>query len=137
MNTSTITRRQFLASAGAAVALTALPTQAETQASLPSVIHTVFFWLKDPTSQSDKEQLIAGLKELAAIPQVKSLHVGVPASTQERDVIDSSYHVSEMMMFESVEAQNQYQVHPLHVKFVENYAHLWERVVVYDSVTAG
>ena len=65
MSTSTINRRQFLASAGAAVALTALPTQAETQASLPSVIHTVFFWLKDPTSESDKEQLIAGLKELA------------------------------------------------------------------------
>ena len=93
--------------------------------------------MKDPTSESEKEQLIAGLKELAAIPQVKSLHVGVPASTEDRDVIDSSYHVSEMMMFESVEAQNQYQVHPLHVKFVENYAHLWERVVVYDSVTAG
>ena len=93
--------------------------------------------MKDPTSESDKEQLIAGLKELAAIPQVKSLYVGVPASTQDRDVIDSSYQVSEMMMFESVETQNQYQVHPLHVKFVENYAHLWERVVVYDSVTAG
>lgn len=40
-------------------------------------------------------------------------------------------------MFENVEAQNQYQVHPLHVAFVENCAHLWERVVVYDSVTAG
>ncbi|MCA1758894.1 MAG: Dabb family protein [Bacteroidales bacterium] len=27
-----------------------------------------------------------------------------------------------------------YQVHPLHVKFVEENSHLWDKVVVYDSV---
>ena len=60
--------------------------------------------------------------------------VGTPASTIEREVVDNSFDVSELMIFESVEAQDAYQVHPIHTEFVENYSHLWERAVVYDMV---
>ena len=96
------------------------------------IIHHVFFWLNNPDSESDKQQLMEGLNALGSIDEVKVLLVGTPASTIEREVVDNSFDVSELMIFESVEAQDAYQVHPIHIEFVENYSHLWERVVVYD-----
>ncbi len=131
-----LSRRQFLSASGLACASAAMPLTASAKSSceaLPTISHNVYFWLKRSDSTTDRAQLIAGLKSLAAIPQIKALHIGVPASTEQRDVIDSSYQVSELMMFESVEDQNSYQSHPIHIKFVEQCAHLWDRVVVYDS----
>ena len=98
------------------------------------IIHHVFFWLNNPDSESDKQQLMEGLNTVSSIDEVKVLLVGTPASTIEREVVDNSFDVSELMIFESVEAQDAYQVHPIHTEFVENYSHLWERVVVYDMV---
>ncbi|MCJ8164459.1 Dabb family protein [Pontibacter sp. E15-1] len=97
------------------------------------LVHHVFFWLKNPASAADKAKLIEGLSTLKAIKAVQMLRIGEPASTN-RDVIDRGYQVSELMFFDSLEDQEVYQKHPIHLKFVENYAHLWEKVVVYDSV---
>ncbi|MDR0791914.1 MAG: Dabb family protein [Chitinophagaceae bacterium] len=96
------------------------------------IIHHVFFWLKNADSTADKEQLIEGLKTLKEIPQVKTLLIGEPASTAPRDVVDTSFHVSELIYFDSVQDQDEYQTHRVHLLFVENYGHLWERVLVYD-----
>lgn len=132
-------RRQFLAgTALLGVAATAsLNLQAEApkaRPELPKLLHKVFFWLKNPDSKEDREKLIAGIKSLGAIETVRAIHVGVPASTEKRDVVDNSYDVSEMLGFDDVEGQNIYQVHPLHQKFVDEHAHLWRKVVVYDSM---
>jgi hypothetical protein len=116
-----------LAPAGAAVAAAA---------SDRKIVHQVFFWLKNPGSQADRDKLIAGLKTLRAIPQIRELRIGVPAPTEQRSVVDSSFAVSELMVFDSVEDQRRYQEHPIHLKFVEACSGLWERVVVYDSVDA-
>ncbi|WP_326979538.1 Dabb family protein [Catenovulum agarivorans] len=102
--------------------------------TLPEISHTVFFWLKNPQSQQDKNKLIEGLKTLGQIEQVKAIHIGVPASTKQRDVVVNSYQVSELLMFENVEDEKAYQSHPIHQAFVENYSHLWQKVEVYDSV---
>ena len=96
--------------------------------------HTVFFWLKNPGSVADRDALVAGLQTLRAIEQVRALHIGVPADTEARDVVDHSFAVSEMMLFDSKEAQRAYQEHPVHQAFVTACQHLWERVVVYDSM---
>ena len=96
------------------------------------IIHHVFFWLNNPDSESDKQQLIEGLNTLGTIDEVKFLLVGTPASTIKRAVVDNSFDVSELMIFDSIEAQDAYQVHPMHTEFVQSYSHLWERVVVYD-----
>lgn len=96
--------------------------------------HHVFFWLKNPDSKEDRDKLIEGLKTLAKIETVRSLRIGVPASTEKRDVVDNSFSVSELMLFDDVEGQNVYQVHPIHKKFVEDYSHLWKKVVVYDAM---
>jgi hypothetical protein len=96
--------------------------------------HHVFFWLKKPNSKEDLRALIEGLKTLEKIPSVRGLHIGVPASTEQRDVVDASYSASELIFFDDVAGQDMYQVHPLHQKFVENCSKLWQKVVVYDAM---
>ena len=126
-------RRALLSGGLAAGAALATPASAATDA--PVLFHQVFFWLKTPGDKADRDQLIAGLKALKAIEVIQQLHVGVPASTEKRDVVDNSYDVSELMVFKSVEDQKLYQDHPLHQKFVADCGHLWSKVVVYDSVS--
>ena len=98
------------------------------------VVHHVFFWLKNPGSETDRKQLMEGLKTLKAIKEIKQLLIGTPASTEKREVVDNSYDVSELMYFDTLEAQAAYQVHPIHKAFVEKYSPLWEKVVVYDML---
>lgn len=130
---SSFDRRVLLSGGLAAGAALATPASAAPDA--PALFHQVFFWLKSPGSKADRDQLIAGLKTLKAIDLIQQLHVGVPASTEKRDVVDSSYDVSELMVFASVEDQKRYQDHPLHQKFVADCGHLWSKVVVYDSMS--
>ena len=99
------------------------------------LVHHVLFWLKDPSSQADRDRLIRGLKTLAKIETIRSLHIGVPASTEQRDVVDSSYSVSELMFFDSLDGQSTYQDHPVHQEFVRSHSMLWKKVVVYDSMS--
>ena len=98
------------------------------------VVHHVFFWLKNPGSKEDLNKLLEGLKTLKKIETVKKIHIGVPASTEQREVIDSSYSASELLFFDDLAGQKKYQDHPVHLKFIENCSHLWDKVVVYDSV---
>lgn len=134
----TTTRREFLtasALAGAALASSgALAKSTSVNDPMPKLLHHVFFWLKNPDSSVDRAKLIAGIKSLAAIETVRSFHVGVPASTEKREVVDNSYHVSELLGFDDVAGQDAYQVHPLHKKFVDEHQHLWSKVVVYDAL---
>lgn len=96
-------------------------------------VHHVYFWLKNPGSQEDKATLVDGLRKLTAVETIETFHIGQPADTN-REVIDRSYAVSWLLVFRNKADQDVYQVHPLHIKFVEECAHLWEKVVVYDSV---
>jgi hypothetical protein len=96
-------------------------------------IHHVYFWLKNPGSKEDYNKLLEGLKGLSKVSTIHMFHIGKPADTN-RDVIDRSYSVSWMLMFRNKEDQDKYQVDPIHLKFVEQYAALWSRVIVYDSI---
>jgi hypothetical protein len=96
------------------------------------IVHHVFFWLANPHSAEDRDKLVEGIKGLAKIETVRDIHVGVPAGTEQRDVIDSSWSVSELMFFSDLAGQKIYQDHPIHQAFVKNYGHLWKKVVVYD-----
>ena len=98
-----------------------------------ALIHHVFFWLNNPESEADKNALIAGLNTLRAIPTIQRMHVGVLASTEKREVVDTSWDVSEIMFFNDAAGQKVYQDHPLHMEFVKNCAHLWKKVIVYDA----
>jgi hypothetical protein len=96
-------------------------------------IHHVYFWLNNPESAADLEQLKKGLQTLTVIETIGMYQIGVPASTN-RDVIDRSYSVSWMLMFDNLEDEEVYQHHLLHKKFVADCSHLWSKVIVYDSV---
>ncbi|MXV51873.1 Dabb family protein [Pedobacter sp. HMF7647] len=102
--------------------------------TLKPVIHHVLFWLKNPKSQADVDRLIAGLKTLEKIETIKKMHIGIPASTEKRDVVDNSYSVSELMFFDDLAGQKYYQDHPVHKEFINSCSHLWEKVVVYDMI---
>lgn len=116
-----------------AAAVSAGPASAAPAAG--KIVHHVFFWLKNPDSTADRDALIAGLRKLAAVDVVRSLQIGVPASTEQRDVVDSSFQVSELMVFDNVVDQKTYQDHPVHKDFVAKCSHLWAKVIVYDMVT--
>ncbi len=96
------------------------------------ISHHVFFWLKHPGSQEDRDKLISGLRTLKQIEVVKEIRIGIPASTEDRHVIDNSYGVSELLFFKDLKDQKIYQDHPVHQKFVDDCSHLWSKVVVYD-----
>jgi hypothetical protein len=118
--------------AGASAAAEATAAAPAKKASIPPVVHHVFFWLKNRESKDDLAKLLAGLRTLGGIETVKAIHIGVPAETEQRGVVDASYSASEILFFDDVAGQNAYQVHPIHQKFVADCQHLWERVVVYD-----
>ncbi len=84
----------------------------------------------------DRAKLVAGVKTLAKIKAVKELHVGIVASTEKREVVDNSWGVSEIMFFDDLEGQASYQTDPIHVEFIKNCEHLWEKVIVYDAIQA-
>jgi hypothetical protein len=99
-----------------------------------ALVHHVFFWLKDPDNPVVRKQFEKAVEELLRIETIKLSHTGVPASTEQRDVVDHTYTYSVMTFFDSREGQDIYQVHPLHIKFVEENSHLWSKVIVYDSI---
>lgn len=130
-------RRKFIGTAAllaAGTAATAIPVPA-TKPAYP-VVHHVFFWLKNPDSKEDRDKLVAGVKTLSKIETVRELRVGVVASTEKREVVDNSWAVSELMFFSDLAGQATYQTHPLHLEFIKNCSHLWDKVIVYDAVEA-
>lgn len=131
-----ITAAAALAGAGVAAQAEAATTSGgagtAAKAAMPPVVHHVFFWLKNPKSKEDLTRLLTGLRTLGGIETVKAIHIGVPAETEQRGVVDASYSASEILFFDDVAGQNAYQVHPIHKKFVADCESLWEKVVVYD-----
>lgn len=126
-----------LGGAGAAAATGAASGAEAAAPAIPAkVVHHVFFWLKNAGSAEDRAKLIAGLRTLAGIPALRGLHIGVPAPTEQRDVIDSSWDVSELMFFDTVADQKAYQDHPIHRAFVAACEPLWRKVTVYDVLNA-
>jgi hypothetical protein len=125
-------RRKFLsitALLGTGLAASAMPSLKEKQ-----LVHHVFFWLKNPKSKEDLNKLIEGLRTLEKIETVRKIHIGIPASTELRPVVDASFSASELLVFDDLKGQKTYQDHPIHLKFIENCSHLWEKVIVYDSM---
>ena len=96
-------------------------------------VHHVFFWLKNAGSKEDLSKLVAGLTKLSVVKTIKQFHIGQPAGTN-RDVIETSYAVSWLVFFDNKADQDSYQVDPIHLNFVKECAHLWEKVVVYDTI---
>jgi hypothetical protein len=94
--------------------------------------HVVIFWT-DPNKPNAIADLIAGgEKYLKPIPGVLSFHMGKMA-TSPRPVVDQSYQVALNLIFSDKKAESDYQVHPLHIEFVEKaFKPNCIKVVIYD-----
>ena len=101
----------------------------------PYMAHTVFFWVKEGTTDEDKKAFEKGLEKLGTVPSIQTFYWGTPASTEKREVTDHSYDYAINAFFTSLENQLIYQEHPIHLEFIENHSHIWETVKVYDNVT--
>lgn len=121
--------------------ITDLETQlADTQKQLAAAakdesafIHTVFFWMKKEVSEEQKADFKSnGLKALSNIKSIYRIYYGPPAMT-EREVVDNSYDFALICHFKDAAAEKLYQDDPIHLKFIEDFKHLWERVQVYDN----
>jgi hypothetical protein len=91
--------------------------------------HVVIFW----TEPAAADELVAGANRyLKNIPGIVHFHVGkmVPS---HRPVVEQSYQVALNVVFDSKKTQDEYQVHPSHVEFVEKvFKRVCKKVVVYD-----
>jgi SSS family solute:Na+ symporter len=96
---TTADRRAFLASAAIA-SLSGAALAGSDKLPMPRLVHHVFFWLKRPDSKADRDRLLAGLATLTRIETVRGYHFGVPAATEKRDVVDNSFSVSEILLFD-------------------------------------
>ena len=131
-----LSRRSFIADAGKmAMAGTILSVSINhTGKEMKDVfVHHVYFWLKNTGNGEDLNKLVAGLKKLSAVKTIRQYQIGKPAATS-REVIDGSYAVSWLVLFNNKADQDSYQVDPIHLKFVEECSPLWQKVIVYDSV---
>ncbi len=94
--------------------------------------HVVIFWT-DPKKPTAADELLAGAqKYLTPIPGTLHFHIGKMASSH-RPVVDQSYQVALNITFKDRQAQDDYQIHPLHLEFVEKaFKPNCVKVVIYD-----
>ena len=130
----TTNRRKFIAATSALVTTATVSARGlRVDADKYPIVHHVFFWLKNPGSKEDRAKLIEGVRTLSKIETVRELRVGIVADTEKRDVVDTSWAVSELMFFSDLAGQAAYQTDPIHLEFIKNYGHLWEKVIVYNA----
>ena len=94
--------------------------------------HMVFFKLND--SSDDAKQALVGAcqKYLSDHPGTVYFSAGTLAAT-DRDVNDRDFDVALHLVFESLEAHDQYQVAEKHIQFIEENKDSWAGVRVFDS----
>jgi hypothetical protein len=94
--------------------------------------HVVIFFT-DPNKPDAVEALMDGAdKYLRPIPGVLSFHIGRMVKSH-RDVVDQSYQVALNLQVPDKASQDAYQVHPVHIEFVEKaFKPNCIRVIVYD-----
>ena len=100
-------------------------------------VHVVFFWMKPDAPPAHREQLLADcLSFLSGIPGVVAFDAGRPAMTP-REVVDNTYDVGLLTVFADKAAHDAYQVHPLHLQFIERNKANCDRVKIYDFASVG
>ena len=96
-------------------------------------IHSAHFWLKKDLSAEDRAFFEEELKLLSQAECLEAGYAGPPAATENREVVDNSFHYSTSFHFKSLEDHEYYQSEcPAHARFVKNCRSFFERVVVRD-----
>jgi hypothetical protein len=99
-------------------------------------VHTVYFWLRPDLTADQQAQFHAGVQSLTTIETIQQAYWGDPAPT-DRSVIQRGYSTGLILVFADQAAHDRYQDHPIHDQFREQCSALWQKVVVYDTITRG
>ena len=97
------------------------------------LIHTVIFWLKEDLNEKDRKKFFEGVQKLGLIKSVEKTFIGTPAQTPDRPVVDNSYDCALTVVLNNLEEHDQYQDDPIHLEFIKNCSHLWEKVKIFDA----
>ncbi len=97
------------------------------------LVHSVYFWLKPELTAAQRAEFRRALETLSNVKSVERVHVGTPAATTKRPIIDDSYAFALTIVCRDVAAHDAYQVDPLHKAFVEKCSSMWTRVQIYDA----
>ncbi len=91
--------------------------------------HNVFFWLR----HADAAPRVADgcERHLSGIPGIVRLTVGFPSGPSKLPV-DSSYGVALLVEFTNRAAHDAYEIHPDHLRFIDEFGPQFSHVVVYD-----
>ncbi len=100
----------------------------------PLLTHAVFFELKANDEASIKALVDGCYKYLAPHDGIVYFSAGARHTDYKRDVNDLTFDVALTIVFESIEAQDAYQVTEPHKKFIEELSGNWASVRVFDSV---
>ena len=93
--------------------------------------HVVIFWTNPENPKAADDLVAGGHQYLKPIPGALHFHMGKMVGSH-RPVVDQSYQVALNLVFADKQAQDDYQVHPEHLKFIAECSKLWKRVTVYD-----
>ncbi|MBC7721240.1 MAG: Dabb family protein [Pedobacter sp.] len=132
-------RRKFLGTASlATLATTAfgcISTNSRNTLQQPKqkLMHQVYYWLKNPDSEDDKQKLIKGLHELVTVKQIKYSHIGVPQVFKADDPL-KNYHISLLMIFDEPSGIDEYHKDDIHQKFVKDCGGLWSKTIKFDAL---
>ena len=95
--------------------------------------HMVYFTLKDDSDEAI-QRLIASCKEhLSGHPGTVFFAAGTRVADLNREVNDKQFHVALQLVFDSRQAQDDYQVHERHEAFIATNRDHWEKVRVFDA----
>jgi hypothetical protein len=97
------------------------------------LVHSVLFYLKPDLTAAQRADFDRGVHTLATIKSVAQVHIGKPAATEKRPVIDTSYGCALTVIFKDIAAHDAYQVDPVHLKFIADCKDYWTRVQIYDA----
>jgi len=99
----------------------------------PPYVHSVVFYLKKDTPPAKVGAMITDCHDvLGKIPTVRGLWAGRPADRATPDKAVKDYQVGLVVLFDNYDGLRAYLDHPTHLKLVETYSPLFEKVLVYD-----
>ena len=96
--------------------------------------HVVFFTLKDPSPASREAFIAACDKYLTDHPGTVHYSAGVREPSYQRPVNDQEFDVALVVVFESKQAHDDYQVAPRHKEFIAEQSVNWSKVRVFDAL---
>lgn len=95
--------------------------------------HMVYFTLKDASDSAQQALIESCHQYLKGHPGEVYFSAGTLVPDLARPVNDRAFHVSLHVVFDSRKAQDDYQVNPRHIQFIEENKGNWAQVRVFDT----